>query len=194
MEITAESLVEKVMQYKKHHDESGGGITCSGGEPLLQPEFLIAFLTHCRRHGIHTVLDTAGVGPGNFDEILALTDLVLLDLKHVTGEGFREIAGRGHTRFKKFSAALNRSGKPVWIRQVLVPGITDSPEYMEQFVQAVSKYTNVQKTELLPYNTMGITRYKTLGITYPLMDLPPMEHRMAERMQYWLDKRAGLKR
>lgn len=187
MQMTPEAVLEKVIAAGAQRPDHG--VTCTGGEPIIQPEFLIRFFQLCHEHGIHTALDTSGVGPGRFREILEHTDLVLLDVKHVSRDGFREIAGIGYDRFTKFVSALNRAGTPTWVRQVVVPGITDDAGYIDLLAETISNYANVQKVELLPYSTMGISKYKYLGIPYPLGNLPPMQRNKLERMEQRICKK-----
>lgn len=186
--MTPEEVLQQAMRLGSDILKTGG-ITCTGGEPLIQPEFLIQFFKLCQAQGIHTALDTSGVGPGQFEKILRYTDLVLLDVKHVNREGFREIAGIGYERFQKFVKALNKSRKPTWIRQVVVPGRTDTMEYLDSLADVAAGFANVHKIDLLPYHTMGIRKYEYLNIPYPLGNLPPMQRKKLERMEQRIYKR-----
>ena len=148
-EVTAEELVERALRFEPYFKSSGGGVTCSGGEPLLQPEFLIDFLKLCKDNGLHTVIDTAGFGKGRYEEILEYTDLVLLDVKHVTEIGYKEITGRPPKEFLKFVSALEKTNTPTWIRHVVVPGLTDGKEHIERLNKFIDEFSNVEKVELL---------------------------------------------
>ena len=117
-EYTPEELVTKISKFKAYFDKSGGGATFSGGEPLLQKEFLIEALKLCKERGIHTTIDTAGVGHGDYEEILKYVDLVLLDIKHYDDEKYKDLVGRNMDEFNKFKEALNKSNCKVWIRNV----------------------------------------------------------------------------
>jgi len=174
-EIGSENLISKIVRYKPYFDSSGGGVTFSGGEPLLQPDFLLYMLKLCKKYKIHTVLDTAGFGMGNYDEILEFTDLVLLDIKHTSDEGYKALVGTDMKKVYEFIDALSRSEAKVWIRHVVVPGMTDSPEHILKLKEIIGEIKNVEKVELLPYHTLGAEKYKKLGIKYRLEGVPPMD-------------------
>lgn len=167
-QIEAKELLRKVVKFKPYWARSGGGVTCSGGEPLLQPQFLIEFLKLCKENGIHTALDTAGFGRGYYREILQYTDLVILDLKHVDDRGYQELTGRNMAEFKKFIQAVQEFSVKLWIRHVVIPGLTDSREHLRQLEKKISSFKNVEKVELLPYHTLGVHKYKEMGIKYRL--------------------------
>jgi pyruvate formate lyase activating enzyme len=186
-EVDSEELLGKLLKFKPYYKSSGGGVTFSGGEPLLQPDFLLEMLRLCRENGIHTALDTAGFGSGGYDEILSLTDLVLLDLKHSTEEGYRSLACGEMSKVLEFIDALNRSEARVWVRHVVVPGITDSPEHILRLRELVRRIKNVDKVELLPYHTMGAVKYTSLGIPYCLEGLPPMDKEKVRELEKLLD-------
>lgn len=188
-EVDSEELLGKLLKFKPYYKSSGGGVTFSGGEPLLQPDFLLEMLRLCRENGIHTALDTAGFGLGGYDEILSLTDLVLLDLKHSTEEGYRSLACGEMSKVLEFIDALNRSEARVWVRHVVVPGITDSREHILRLRKLVRKIRNVDKVELLPYHTMGAVKYSSLGIPYCLEGLPPMDSEKVRELEKLLDGR-----
>lgn len=160
-----------------------GGITVSGGEPLLQPEFLAALFTqmHARPRGrVHTCLDTCGYAfdpddPGRFDAVLGATDLVLLDIKHADPERHRELTGRGMDRILAFGDELARRGIKMVIRHVVVPGYTDSAEECERLGRLIAPWRNVVGLEMLPYHTMGVVKYEQLGISYRLDGVPAMD-------------------
>ena len=136
-EVDSSELVKKINRFKTYYDRSGGGVTCSGGEPLLQPSFLIELFKGCKEHGMNTCLDTSGVGVGNYEEVLKYTDLVLLDIKHYEKGGYKEITRRDLDEFNNFLEALNKTDVKVWIRQVIVPGFNDSEEYMKGILQSL---------------------------------------------------------
>lgn len=180
-QMTPETLVQKLRRFKPYYGEEGG-VTFSGGEPLLQKDFLLEVLPACRRAGIHTCLDTAGCGIGGYEEILQNTDLVLLDIKHNTREGFQTVTGRSLDEFQRFLDCLQKMGTPIWLRHVVVPGLTDGVEHLEGLRRFVAEIRNVQRVELLPYHTLGVHKYQTLGIPYPLEGVPPME---PEPLAWW---------
>lgn len=173
-EIGVEELLAKVMKFKPYFKNSGGGVTCSGGEPLLQPEFLIKFLKSCKQQGIHTAIDTAGVGIGHYEKILKYTDLIILDIKHFQPCEYKKITGRNIDEFMQFKKALEKSGKPLWIRHVVVPGFTDKEEDMVKLREFLEGFKNVEKVQLLPYHKLGVEKYKTMGIPYSLTNTPTM--------------------
>mgnify|MGYP001163396267 CR=1 FL=1 len=173
-EITAEELVQRLIRFRPYYQKSGGGVTCSGGEPLLQPEFLLELLRLCRENGIHTALDTSGVGLGDYEDILAATDLVILDLKHSEPAGFQALTGGDMAKLQEFIEALNKTAVPVWIRHVVVPGFTDNELHLKRLKKIIATIKNVEKVELLPYHQMGVYKYRELGYPNRLQDVPPL--------------------
>ena len=153
-------IVSELVKYKEFFDASGGGITVSGGEPLLQPDFLKETLKLCKNEGIHTCIDTAGYGLSDYDEILNHTDLVLLDLKHIHKTDYEKMTGRSMDRFEEFLNALKKHQTKIWIRHVVVPGITDGEDHMAQLKAYIQKIPNVEKVELLPYHLLVPTNIK----------------------------------
>lgn len=173
-ETTAEELLKKIVRYRPYFERSGGGVTFSGGDPLLQPDFLIEILRLCKENGIHTTLDTSGYGLGKYDEILKYTDLVLLDIKHINDIGYKNLTGRDMHGFNAFLQATQKNGTKLWIRHVVVPGITDGEEHIIQLANIIKQINNVEKVELLPYHTLGLSKYENLGISYKLSGIEPM--------------------
>lgn len=182
-EYTAEEIVKKVLRYKNYF-KNGGGVTVSGGEPLLQTEFLLELFTLLKKEGIHTALDTSGgcFTPENtekFDPLLAVTDLVLLDIKQIDDKKHILLTGKSNQNTLAFASYLNNKKKPVWIRHVLVPGITDNDEDLKGLKAFIDNLSNVQKVEVLPYHTLGVVKYENLGIDYPLKAVePPTKERI----------------
>lgn len=172
-EMSATELVEKIEHYKNYF-ENHGGVTFSGGEPLLQPEFLLECLKLCKEKGIHTCIDTAGVGFGDYTEILKYLDLVILDIKAVDETEYKEITGRDMSAFREFLSQAISSNTKLWLRQVIVPGINNDKAHILAFKEYASTIPNVEKIELLPYRTMGVTKYKSLNIPYPLENVPDL--------------------
>lgn len=180
-EVTASEIVEKIARLKPYFDRSGGGVTFSGGEPLLQPEFLTELLTLFRERGIHTCIDTAGVGLGEYEKILSLCDLVLYDVKALDAEGYRKICGGDITHTERFMHALAKSGVPAVVRQVVVPGINDTDEYMSRLREYIEKnIPSAVSVELLPYHTLGAHKYRSLGIPEPLVGVRQMDTERCE--------------
>lgn len=173
-EYTSQELVDKFVRFKKYFQNSNGGVTFSGGDPLKQPKFLLEILKLCKENGIHTCLDTSGVGEGDYEEILKYTDLVLYDVKHLTEDGYKHITGLEKTETDKFLEACQKVGTKLWIRQVVIPGLTDSDEYMTNLKKFVDGLENVEKVELLPYHLLGVNKYETMGLNYRLKDTKEM--------------------
>lgn len=165
--INPKELVEKVEKYKNYFGDKGG-VTFSGGEPLLQPEFLLECLKICKEKNIHTCLDTAGVGFGDYSEILKYTDLVILDIKAVEEDEYKELTGQPIKFFKEFLKQAIKANKKFWLRQVIVPTINDDEEHILKFKEFANAIPNVEKVELLPYKTIGVHKYKELNIPYRL--------------------------
>lgn len=179
---TPEELAKKIIRNKPYFKRNNGGVTFSGGEPLLQSEFVIEVCKLLKKEGIHIALDTSGVGNGNYEEILSYIDLVLLDIKHVTDNGYKELTNHNIDESLKFIESLNKSGKPVWIRQVIVPGIMDNQEYLSKLKEQLKKINNIQKIEFLPYHTLGIEKYKELNIDYPLKSINAMDSEECKKL------------
>lgn len=175
IEIEPKELMKKIIKFKPYFIRSKGGVTFSGGEPLMQPEFLIEILKLCKQNKIHTAIDTAGFGIGSYLEILENVDLVILDIKHSTNEGYIKLTGRDNLEFKKFLAAVQTLNKKLWIRHVVVPGITDSAEHIKKLAETINGIKNVEKIELLPYHTMGAAKYQWLNIPYKLAGIDNMD-------------------
>lgn len=165
---TSREIVEKVLRNKPYF-KNNGGVTFSGGEPLLQIDFLLEVCSKLKENGIHIAIDTAGVGIGKYDEILSKVDLVLLDIKGITKEGFMNVTQRDmFDKFMEFVYALNKSGKEVWIRQVIIPEVNDSLEYVKDLSQFIKdNIKNVTRVDFLPYHKMGLEKYEKLGIKSP---------------------------
>lgn len=176
-QYTAEEVASRILKYKNYFT-GGGGATVSGGEPLMQAAFVEELFTILKKTGIHTALDTSGAlydarNPRAFDSLLAVTDLVLLDIKHIDDGEHIKLTGRSNKNILAFARYLSDLGKPVWIRHVLVPGITDNDEYLHRLKAFLSTLTNVEKVEVLPYHTMGEVKYNKLGMDYPLKGVQP---------------------
>ena len=190
---SSEDLLKKLIKFKPYYKSSGGGVTFSGGEPLLQPEFLIDILRLCKENNIHTAIDTAGFGFGNYEEILKYTDLVILDIKHSSMEGYNSLVSGDMKKLYEFLDALSSSKSKVWIRHVVVPGITDSKEHIIKLKKIIKNIKNVEKIELLPYHTLGENKYEKLGIPYKLAGKAPMDKKVTEELEkiliYALSKR-----
>lgn len=152
---------------------AGGGVTISGGEPLCQPDFVKAIFAGCREMGLHTALDTSGfTGHKADDALLELTDLVLLDIKHMQPDAYKVLTGVKLQPTLDFARRLAELNKPVWLRYVLVPGYTDQPEALAELAKFVSELGNVERVEILPYHKMGEYKWQEMGIPNALSDTP----------------------
>lgn len=187
-EYTAEKLVNKIARFKAYFDKSGGGVTLSGGDPLRQPEFLIEVLKLCKEKGIRTCVDTAGYGFGKYDEILKYTDLILFDVKDITREGYKNVTQRDMDESLNFLEAAKRNNTKMWIRHVVVPGMTDGEEHIKAFKEFIKDIPNVEKVELLPYHLLGVNKYESLKIPYPLEGVPAMDKEVLQIYKNIIDK------
>jgi len=182
-EYTPEELVKKIERFKTYFASSGGGVTFSGGEPLRQPEFLLEALKLCKSKGINTCIDTAGYGFGDYDEILKYTDLVLFDIKHFTPEGYKNVTLMNIDESLKFLESMKRNNTKMWIRHVVVPGLTDDIEHLKELKKYIDKIPNVEKVELLPYHLLGANKYEVLGIKYPLENVEAADKELIKKYQ-----------
>lgn len=173
-EWTAEKLWQRAYRYKQYW-KSNGGVTVSGGEPLLQIDFLTEFFRLAKKAGVHTVLDTAGQPfttnsewLEKFKTLMEYTDLVLLDIKQMDEEGHKALTGRTNRNILEMANWLSDNGKKMWIRHVLVPNLTDDEADLEKMHQFISTLKAVERVEVLPYHTLGLAKWVKLGIDYPL--------------------------
>ncbi|MBR6967684.1 MAG: pyruvate formate lyase-activating protein [Ruminococcus sp.] len=176
-EVTAEELLKEYDSYKEFL--RSGGITATGGEPLAQPRFLAELFGAAKSKGIHTCLDTsAGVfdpaHPESIDEVLKYTDLVMLDIKHIDDESHKRLTGVSNRNILAFAEHIRDIGIPVWIRHVVIPGITDSHDELFALGEYLSTLSNLKALDVLPYHDMAKQKYAELGIEYPLDDTPPL--------------------
>lgn len=171
---TIEDLFNKIMRSKPYF-KNNGGVTFSGGEPLLHSDFIIEVSKLLKKENIHTAIDTSGVGLGNYDDILKYIDLVILDIKHTDNDIYKQITGMNIEEVEKFIKSLNKSNKKVWIRQVIIPEITDTKQYMDNLAKYIKKIKNIEKIEFLPFHRLGEEKYKILGIDYPYKEKNDMD-------------------
>ena len=170
MEYTVPELLAKIERYKSYFVPSGGGVTISGGEPLVQQDFLIELLTALKGDGIHTAIDTAG----SFDitdkikQIIDLADLFLLDIKCINDDICKNLTGVSNKRELEFAKYLSDNNKDIWIRQVLVPGITDHEDDLIKLREFLHSLKTVKKIDILPYHDLGKFKWTNLGLQYPL--------------------------
>lgn len=172
-EYTTDEVITQALKYSSYMKFSGGGITASGGEATLQPEFLTELFAKAKKNGIHTCLDTSGfVNIDTVDPILDNTDLVLLDIKHMVDEKSKDLTGVSIEKTLKLAKHLDERNIPVWIRHVLVPGVTDDVENLEKLAEFVSTLNNVDRFEILPYHTIGVHKWESMNLDYALKDVP----------------------
>lgn len=186
-EIPAEEIAKEALKYKSYF-ASNGGVTVSGGEPLLQIDELIALFTLLKKENIHTCVDTSGICFREEDEryewLLEVTDLFLLDIKHIDDEAHKTLTGHSNTAPLAFAKYLSEHQKPIWIRHVLVPDITDNDAALNRLRAFLDTLATVEKVEVLPYHTMGKVKYKNLGMAYPLEGVePPKKERIQNAKQ-----------
>ena len=178
-EYSVEEVVQRAIRYRNYFGDKGG-VTVTGGEPLLQIDFVTELFTALKAKGIHTCIDTSGitfhadnaVSVDKHKKLLTVTDLVLLDVKHIDDEACKKLTGQSNANTLAFARFLSDNGVKIWIRQVLVPGITDDDEDLKKTRAFIDSLKTVEKVEVLPYHTMGIVKYEKLGLDYPLKDVP----------------------
>ncbi len=178
-ERTADELLAQALRYRPYWGTEGG-ITVSGGEPLLQLPFLTDLFRKAKAAGVHTALDTAGQPftreePffSRFCALMEATDLVLLDIKHIDPDAHRALTGRGNENILDLARCLDELGKPVWVRHVLVPGRTDDEGALRRLRACLDTLGNVERVEVLPYHTLGAFKWRALGLDYPLEGVQP---------------------
>ncbi|MFZ5987366.1 MAG: pyruvate formate-lyase-activating protein [Bacillota bacterium] len=168
-EYTPNEIIEEMKKYIDYIRFSGGGITVTGGEPTLQAEFVSEIFKLAKEINIHTALDTSGFADiENVRELLSYTDLVLLDIKHADEEKHKKITGVGNEKIKRFAGYLSDEGIPVWIRYVLIPGLTDDEKDLRLAAGFIKEIKTVEKVEVLPYHSMGAYKWEKLGKKYEL--------------------------
>ena len=174
MEMTVEEILR---EYKRNEVfYKSGGITATGGEPLMQLSFLTALFSAAKKEGIHTCLDTSGImyrkeKQQEYEKLFQVLDLVLLDIKHSTEEDHKKLTAQSQKHILEFAYALEKAGIPMIVRHVVVPGITDSREHLLRLGKLIGGFRNLKGLEVLPYHTMGEVKYKNLGLDYPLAGL-----------------------
>lgn len=172
--VTVDALMAEIGRYRRFITVAGGGVTVSGGEPLLQPAFTGEVLRRCHDLGLHTALDTSGfLGDRATDALLAGTDLVLLDVKAWNPDTYRRLTGGDVAPTLRFARRLAALGRPVWVRYVLVPGITDAGEEVDGVAEFVASLPNVEHVDVLPFHRLGAAKYARLGIRFPLEHVAP---------------------
>ena len=173
------SVNDILSKYESVKEFCKGGITVTGGEPLMQTEFVTELFKQAREKEIHTALDTSGIlfTPDNtskFDELIKYTSLVMLDIKHIDNDEHIKLTTHPNTNILKFAEYLSNNNVPMWIRHVIVPGINNKEEYYIRLGEFMGNLNNIKALDVLPYHNMAIPKYESLGIDYPLKDTPPL--------------------
>jgi pyruvate formate lyase activating enzyme len=183
--MSVDEIVRDVHNYKSYLSFSGGGVTVTGGEPLMQPEFLISLLAACKAEGIHTVLDTSGYTTAAIAErALAHTDLLILDIKSINPATYKEVTGVPIDRTLEMLQISSRLNVPVWVRFVLVPGLTDDMGDLQRLADFLRTFNNIQKKEVLAFHKAGEYKWKNINIPYELEDVqPPTPELLAQAQQ-----------
>lgn len=184
--MSVSEIIDDLKSYLPFIEASGGGITVSGGEPLLQIPFLTELFKECKKLGIHTTIDSSGgcyshaeLFQENLKELLNYTDLILLDLKHIDRKKHISLTGMANDHILEFARLLSDRNVPIWVRHVLVPTISDVDEDLIKLGEFIGTLNNVQKVEVLPYHKLGVYKWEALGMEYPLKDIePPSEERV----------------
>lgn len=184
-EMSAEEILEEYEHNKSFY--KGGGITVTGGEPLLQIDFVTELFEAAKEKQIHTCLDTSGITfrPDSpelmekMDRLMKSTDLVMLDIKHIDPQEHISLTGQKNDNILAFAHYVDEKGVTLWIRHVVVPGITDNEVYLKRLGEFIATLRHVKALDVLPYHTMGVTKYKNLGIEYPLEGVPALDKKEA---------------
>lgn len=184
-EMEPAEIIEQYERNKAFY-QNGGGLTVTGGEPLMQPDFMIELFTLAKEKGIHTCIDTSGIAfkkdnkaiVEKLDKLMPLTDLVMLDIKHIDPEKHMELTKQPNEGILDFAAYLNEKQVPMWIRHVVVPGITDQDEYLYKLGYFIGQFSNLKALDVLPYHDMAKKKYKELNMEYVLENVEPMDKKL----------------
>jgi pyruvate formate lyase activating enzyme len=193
-EYTPQEIFQKVYRYRSYWKDNGG-ITISGGEPLLQMDFVTEVFALAKQKGVHTTLDTSGQPfcrtpefLARFEKLMDVTDLVMLDIKEMDTEKHRELTGHGNENILAMAQWLCDHEKPMWLRHVLVPGLTDDETSLTALREKIDQWSNVEKVENLPYHTLGLYKWEKLGIPYSLEGVSPPTTEEIDRADKLLGK------
>lgn len=173
-QVSVDELVQEIQKYTSYMKSSGGGVTISGGEPLMQPGFVREIFKRCQELGIHTALNTSGFcNLTSAKYVVEFVDLVLLDIKSFDPGTYTTVTGRNIEPSMAFAKYLHAINQPTWIRFVLVPGLTDNPDNIASIADFIAPFNNVERLEVLPFHKMGEYKWQELGFEYLLRDTPP---------------------
>lgn len=197
--MTADELLDRASRFRAYWGKEGG-ITVSGGEALLQIDFVTELFRKAHERGITTCLDTSAQPftrrePwfSKFEELMRHTDTVLLDIKHIRDDAHRNLTGHTNRNILDCARYLSDIGKPVWIRHVLIPGITDDDTMLHELADFIGTLRNMDRVEVLPYHTLGVYKYEKLGLVYPLHGVPsPTQERVDNARKILEERQAGI--
>ena len=188
---TKMSPLDIISRYEGVREFCKGGITVTGGEPLLQIDFVTELFRLAKEKKIHTALDTSGItfvkdNVEKFDKLLEYTDLVLLDIKHIDDEEHKKLTGHSNKNILEFAKYLSEKKKPMWVRHVVVPEITFKQEYLFELGKFLKELKNITALDVLPYHSMAVSKYKNLGMEYPLENTPQLTKEQALQARNWI--------
>lgn len=187
--IAADELFRQIIKYKPYFNNSGG-VTFSGGEPLLQSEFIARVMKLCRENHIHTALDTSGcIVSEQAMEVLSLSDLILLDIKMLTDELYQKYIGCSISNVLTFLSQAEKLQKQVWVRHVVVPGLNDTQDSIKQLDRLTQNYRCIKQVELLPFRKLCLEKYERLQLPFPLSDTPELSQKRLEELEQLIQKR-----
>ncbi len=190
-EYTVDEMVQKVLRFKSYYGIDGG-VTVSGGEPLVQTEFLIELFKELKRHGIHTAIDTSGcVLNENVKNLLEYTDMVLLDFKYTNADDYLKHTGMEMSKAEEFLAYLQAINKRTWLRYVVIPNLNDSKESIAKLYDLKKQYSCVEKIELLPFRKLCLEKYDELGLDFPLKNTPEAKQTYINELYNEFEKALG---
>lgn len=188
-QIQAEELFRQIIKYKPYFNNNGG-VTFSGGEPLLQSEFIARVMKLCRENHIHTALDTSGcIVSEQAMEVLSLSDLILLDIKMLTDELYQKYIGCSISNVLTFLSQAEKLQKQVWVRHVVVPGLNDTQDSIKQLDRLTQNYRCIKQVELLPFRKLCLEKYERLQLPFPLSDTPELSQKRLEELEQLIQKR-----
>ena len=189
MELSPEEVLKRALRYRDYWGDKGG-VTVSGGEPLLQSEFVAELFELAHAQGVTTCIDTSGAlfrrGDAAIERLIAATDTVLLDIKALDSKLHREVTGADNSQILDFARYLSEKGVPTWIRRVIVPGLTDGEDDLKKTGEFISSLKNVERVEVLPYHDFGVEKWRNLGLRYPLEGLLPADDAAVKRAKEFL--------
>ncbi|WP_206458582.1 pyruvate formate-lyase-activating protein [Anaerovorax sp. IOR16] len=185
-----DEVVKKILRYRPYFQKNGG-VTVTGGEPLLQIDFITQLFKRLKEEGIHTALDTSGIGCTDTEKIkkvFSYTDLILCDVKFLSEGGYQEYCRGSFKTVCSFLELMKEQKKPFWVRNVIVPGLTDAKEHIQKLGAFLNQYPDLEKIELLPFRKLCLEKYQTLGISFPFEKVPEMKSDDVKKLYQYLDR------